>query len=124
MEKIKILVVDDEEHMRRLMHDMLARRGCEVLLAENGQEAWKIFQKERPQACSIDIHMPYSQINGLELLEKIRSIDKEVYCLMFTCSNSVDLKLRAEGLKANAYYEKTLQGRDFSRLMDKLVSRK
>ena len=43
MDKIKILVVDDESRMRKLVHDFLAREGYEVLEAGDGEEALDIF---------------------------------------------------------------------------------
>ena len=43
MEQIKILVVDDESRMRKLVHDFLAKQGYLVLEAENGEEAVDIF---------------------------------------------------------------------------------
>ena len=51
MDKIKILVVDDESRMRKLVHDFLAREGYEVLEAGDGEEALDIFyqQKDMPQ---------------------------------------------------------------------------
>ena len=47
MDKIKILVVDDESRMRKLVHDFLAREGYEVLEAGDGEEALDIFYQQK-----------------------------------------------------------------------------
>ena len=60
MDKIKILVVDDESRMRKLVHDFLAREGYEVLEAGDGEEALDIFyqQKDIPPASLITASLP------------------------------------------------------------------
>ena len=59
MEKIKILVVDDESRMRKLVKDFLIRENYEVLEAGDGEEALDIFYKEKDIALLIlDVMMP------------------------------------------------------------------
>ena len=59
MDKIKILVVDDESRMRKLVHDFLAREGYEVLEAGDGEEALDIFYQQKDIALLVlDILMP------------------------------------------------------------------
>ena len=66
MDKIKILVVDDESRRRKLVHDFLAREGYEVLEAGDGEEALDIFYQQKDIALLvIDIMMP--RINGYEV---------------------------------------------------------
>ena len=47
MENLKILVVDDESRMRKLVKDFLSKKGFEVIEAENGEQAVDIFLKQR-----------------------------------------------------------------------------
>ena len=49
-----------------------------------GIAAVDIFQKEKPQINLIDIHMPYSPIDGVETLRRIKEIDKNAVCIMVT----------------------------------------
>ena len=75
MDKIKILVVDDESRMRKLVHDFLAREGYEVLEAGDGEEALDIFYQQKDIALLVlDIMMP--RINGFEVCREIRQTSK------------------------------------------------
>ena len=66
MERLKILVVDDESRMRKLVRDFLVREDYEVLEAGDGEEALDIFYKEKNIALIIlDVMMP--KINGWDV---------------------------------------------------------
>lgn len=65
MERLKILVVDDESRMRKLVRDFLVREDYEVLEAGDGEEALDIFYKEKNIALIIlDVMMPKNQRMG------------------------------------------------------------
>ncbi len=65
MERLKILVVDDESRMRKLVRDFLVREDYEVLEAGDGEEALDIFYKEKNIALIIlDVMMPKDQRMG------------------------------------------------------------
>ena len=71
MEKLKILVVDDEERMRKLLQDFLKMKDYEVLLAGDGEEAIDIFfQKKDIALVILDVMMP--KMDGWEVLKTIR----------------------------------------------------
>ena len=66
MDKIKILVVDDESRMRKLVRDFLIRNNFEVLEAGDGEEALNIFYREKEIAMLIlDVMMP--KMNGWDV---------------------------------------------------------
>ena len=66
MERLKILVVDDESRMRKLVRDFLVREDYEVLEAGDGEEALDVFYKEKNIALIIlDVMMP--KLNGWEV---------------------------------------------------------
>ena len=70
MEKLKILVVDDEERMRKLLQDFLKMKDYEVLLAADGEEAIDIFFRKKDIALVIlDVMMP--KMDGWEVLKTI-----------------------------------------------------
>lgn len=82
MEKIKILVVDDEERMRKLVNDFLTRRGYEVIEAGDGEEALMKFYAEKNIALIIlDVMMP--RLDGYGVVKEIRQYSK-VPILMLT----------------------------------------
>ncbi len=75
MEKIKILVVDDEMRMRKLVRDFLVRQDYEVLEACDGEEALDVFYAEKNIALMIlDVMMP--RMNGWEVVREIRQTSK------------------------------------------------
>ena len=91
MDKIKILVVDDESRMRKLVHDFLAREGYEVLEAGDGEEALDIFYQQKDIALLVlDIMMP--RINGLEVCREIRQTSKVPICLLYTSPSPRDTR--------------------------------
>ena len=66
MEKIKILVVDDESRMRKLVKDFLVKRDFEVVEASDGEEAIEMFYSNKDIALIIlDVMMP--RINGFKI---------------------------------------------------------
>ena len=71
MDKTKILVVDDESRMRKLVKDFLVRQGYTVLEAADGMEAMDYFYEDKDIALIIlDVMMP--GISGLRVCEEIR----------------------------------------------------
>ena len=71
MDKLKILVVDDESRMRKLVRDFLVRQDYEVLEAGDGEEALDIFYREKDIALLIlDVMMP--KMNGWEVCREVR----------------------------------------------------
>jgi len=81
---MKILIAEDEKVSRHLLENRLRKWGYDVTTAEDGEEAWKIFQKEHFPMVISDWIMP--KMDGLELLRRIRSIKREgyVYTILLT----------------------------------------
>ena len=67
----KILVVDDEPTIVRLMEFILARQGHEMIVAVNGEEALQKIQAEQPDLVLLDIMMP--RIDGYEVAQRLRA---------------------------------------------------
>ncbi|MDP2922293.1 MAG: response regulator [Candidatus Omnitrophota bacterium] len=82
--KRKVLIVEDEQDICQFMQRMLELKGCQVFTALTAQEGWEIFQREKPEAVSIDILLSHSEFDGIELLRRIRQIDNECLCVMIT----------------------------------------
>lgn len=71
MEKLKILVVDDESRMRKLVRDFLVRNNYDVIEAENGSKAVDIFFEQKDIALILlDVMMP--QMDGWQVCREIR----------------------------------------------------
>ncbi len=67
----KILVVDDEKMIRKMLEKALTREGYEVVCAENGEDALEILKRETIYVMFLDLKLP--GMNGLELCRKIRT---------------------------------------------------
>ena len=83
MDKIKILVVDDESRMRKLVKDFLTKKNFQVLEAGDGEEAMDIFYKEKDIALLIlDVMMP--GMDGLELIKNAKKICPELEIIIIS----------------------------------------
>lgn len=104
MEKIKILVVDDEERMQKLLKDFLKMKDYEVLLAGNGEEAIDLFFKEKSIALIIlDVMMP--KMDGWIALKTIREHSK-VPVIMLTARSEENDELKGFDYGADEYISK------------------
>ena len=101
MDKLKILVVDDESRMRKLVRDFLVKQNFEVLEAGDGAEALDIFFGTEGIALVIlDVMMP--KMNGYQVARQVRAKRCGTPILMLTAKSS--LEDRSEGLNAGADY--------------------
>ncbi len=104
MEKIKILVVDDESRMRKLVRDFLVREDYEVLEAGDGEAALDIFYQEKNIALIIlDVMMP--KMNGWEVCREIRETSK-VPIIMLTAKGDEEDELTGFELGVDEYISK------------------
>ncbi len=74
--QIRALVVDDESSIRNLLQRFLARRGFDVEVATNGEEALERMSEDPPDILVMDLYMP--KVNGHEVLKQIRENDIDV----------------------------------------------
>ena len=104
MERMKILVVDDENRMRKLLKDFLVKSGYEVLEAEDGEKAVDIFMVEKDIALIIlDVMMP--KMDGWQVCREIRKNSK-VPIIMLTAKSSEEDELRGFELGVDEYISK------------------
>lgn len=100
----KILIVDDESRIRKLIKDYLRRSGYEVLEALDGEEALSIFYKTKDISLIIlDVMMP--KIDGWEVLKEIRESSK-VPIIMLTAKGEEEDELNGYSLGADEYVSK------------------
>lgn len=104
MEKLKILVVDDEARMRKLVRDFLTVKGFEVLEAGDGEEALEIFVAQKDIALILlDVMMP--KMDGWEVLKTIRKYS-QVPILMLTARGEESDELQGFKLGVDEYISK------------------
>ena len=104
MEALKILVVDDEPRMRKLVKDFLTVKGFQVIEAEDGEQAIDIFFEEKDIALILlDVMMP--EMDGWEVLKTIRQYS-QIPILMLTARGEEQDELQGFKLGADEYISK------------------
>ncbi len=104
MDKLKILVVDDESRMRKLVRDFLVKKDFEVLEAADGEEALDIFYADKDIALIIlDVMMP--KMDGWEVCREIRESSK-VPIIMLTAKGEESDELLGFDLGVDEYISK------------------
>ncbi len=94
----KILIVEDEERMRRLIRDYLVKYGYKVVESEDGIDALEVFAKEQPDLVILDWMIP--GIDGVEVCNEIKNNSTTTPVLMLTAKSEEEDEL--EGLKFGA----------------------
>ena len=89
----KLLLVDDEEGIRKVLGIALSDAGYRVFSAKNGEEALNIFRKETPPIVLTDIKMP--GMDGIELLQKIKHENPDTEVIMITGHGDMDLAIKS-----------------------------
>lgn len=105
----KILIVDDEPHIRLLMAQTLEEledEGVEVLIAENGEEAIKTIQAEKPDLVFLDVMMP--KMNGFDVCHSVKNNRemRDVYIIMLTAKGQEFDKEKGQKVGADLYMTK------------------
>lgn len=104
MERLKILVVDDESRMRKLVRDFLTKSNYEVIEAEDGARAVDIFFEQNDIALIIlDVMMP--NMDGWQVCREIREYSK-VPIIMLTAKSDEQDELQGFGLGVDEYISK------------------
>lgn len=104
MEKIKILIVDDEMRIRKLVRDFLVKQNYEVLEAGDGEEALEFFYQQKGIALIIlDVMMP--KINGYQVCAEIRE-HSDVPVIMLTAKAEENDELNGFECGADEYIAK------------------
>ncbi len=102
----KILIVDDEESIVRMLKRFLLIKGFEVFEAFDGPQAIDIYKKKKPDIVLLDIALPGK--NGLEVLEALKSCDADVSVIMVTGNEDAELGRRCLKNGAADYISKPI----------------
>ena len=89
----RILLVDDEPGIRKVLSITLADSGHSVTTAENGEDALHRFREQRPDIVLTDIKMP--DMDGIELLRHIKAEAPDTEVIMFTGHGDMDLAIKS-----------------------------
>ena len=94
-----ILIIEDDPLVSRTLTSQLAKRGFEIIAAENGEDGVRSFAERCPDLVLLDIRLP--DIDGLEVLRKIKEKNRRAIILVMTAFD--DMKTTVEAIKLGAY---------------------
>ena len=105
----KILIVDDEDHLRMLIEQTLEDledEGVELLTASNGEEALEMIIEEKPNLVFLDVMMP--KMNGIEVCRKVKQELKlnDIFIIILTAKGQELDKQKGKDVEADIYMTK------------------
>lgn len=105
--KARVLVADDEPHIRSLISMIISSLGGEVVAeAEDGEQAVRLFQQHRPDMVLLDINMP--KLDGLHVLKAIMASSPDTMVVMLTSLNTTEIVTQCLESGASNYILKNL----------------
>jgi DNA-binding response OmpR family regulator len=102
--KIKIILAEDEPALAQIIKESLETRNFEVLLCKNGEEAFEVFSKEKPELLVLDVMMPKK--DGFTLAKEIRKLDKKTPIIFLTAKSQTQDVVEGFQLGGNDYLKK------------------
>lgn len=104
MDKISVLLAEDEETLAMIIRDTLEPQGFIITTARNGEEALRHFFEQKPDVLVADVMMP--RMDGFELVRRIRQTDNATPVLFLTARSAVNDVVHGFELGANDYLKK------------------
>ena len=98
--KPSLLIVDDDEVMRETLSDVLRKKGYEVFVASSGNDALSAIRKNIIDLIVLDMRLP--DLDGLEVLKRVKEFDTEILVIMMTAYSDVQTAVSA--MKSGAYH--------------------
>lgn len=114
-----ILYAEDEEGIRKNISDSLRYYCKDVFEAENGEEAYQIFEEKKPNIILSDIHMP--KMDGIEFVKKVREVSRDIPVVMITAYTDKEYLLEAVELHMEKYIIKPVDLDDLFETLEKCV---
>ena len=122
MDKLKVLMVDDESRMRKLVNDFLSRKNYEVIEAGDGEEAIDKFYADKDISLVIlDVMMP--KMDGWEVCREIRKNNSKVPIIMLTAKSGERDELQGFDCGADEYISKPFSPKILTARVDALIRR-
>lgn len=101
MTNLNLLYVEDDEEIIEDIDFFLKRHFNEIIIAQNGEEAFRYFKEKNPDIIILDINIP--KLNGLKLASKIRETNKKIPIIFLTAFSDKENLLQAINLHACSY---------------------
>ena len=116
----KILVVDNDMHMREMLYDWFSKKGYKVFTASDGEAAIETVKNEKPDLVLMDIMMP--KPDGIEILKKIREFDAQIKIIMLTGMDNINLERYARLNGASGFLRKQLDLPLIAKAVDEVLA--
>jgi DNA-binding response OmpR family regulator len=121
----KLLIVDDEPHIRMLIEQTLEELeddGVELLFAENGEQALSIIEKEKPNLVFLDVMMP--KMNGMEVCQKVKKELKltDVYIILLTAKGQEVDRQKGLDMGADRYMTKPFDPDEMLSVAEEIIN--
>ncbi len=122
MKKVKILYVEDELFLGKIVKESLESRGYEVFMEADGAKAFSLFRNCEPDVCVLDVMLPNK--DGFEIAEEIRSVDPHVPLLFLTAKTQVEDLVKGFKIGGNDYIRKPFSMEELIVRIDNTLSKK
>ena len=103
----KILIIDDEKDILKLLSMSLRIDGYQTLTASSGKEGIEVFKQEKPDIVLTDIKMP--EMTGLEVLKNIKEINPHAQVIIITGHGAIDSAIEALQYGASDFINKPVK---------------
>jgi two-component system chemotaxis response regulator CheY len=116
---VKVMVVDDSAFTRKMMRMSIEELDCEVVEAEGGVEALKMYARESPDLVTLDLLMP--EMEGPEVLSCLKEVDPAVNVVI--CSSNVQADARQDVMDrgAVAFLNKPVRPDDLKPVLEEVL---
>jgi DNA-binding NtrC family response regulator len=119
---IRILIIDDDTDICEYMQLLLTQSGYDVTAKTNPREGLETLREEEFHVVILDIMMP--ELNGMEVLEEIRSFDSDIAIIIFTGYPSVDTAVTSMKYDVSDYIKKPFDVDEFNQTLEKILREK
>jgi DNA-binding NtrC family response regulator len=117
----KLLLIDDDRNILITLQMRLEALGHRVLIAENGEKGLILCESEMPDLVLLDLKLP--DMDGLEVLKKIRTINPWIEVIMLTAVGSIESAVKAIKLGAYDYLSKPIDSKQLKSLVEKALKK-
>ncbi len=119
---IRILIIDDDKDICEYMHLLLSQSGYDVVTETSPSKGLDILRDEEFHVVVLDIMMP--ELNGMEVLEEIRSFDSDIAIIIFTGFPSVDTAVTSMKYNVSDYIKKPFDVDEFNETLENILREK
>ena len=119
--KIRILLAEDEPALGQIIKESLETRDFEVILCENGEEAYHEYHRTHPQLLVLDVMMPKK--DGFTLAREIRSEDRSIPIIFLTAKSQTQDVVEGFSIGGNDYLKKPFSMEELIVRMNALLDR-